>query len=340
MKLLHAPFVPPRKQRATIPALALLALQVFCCRRRLAEAFVSPPPPPFCALRRRPPAPALLLGASSSSSGAAALRDLLGDCLVRLPRALAQNRIRREEERRATQALGGLQNELARTHTTHKQLVATHAEKARSRNQLRKQAEVWNKRGFRAYFIRWDQRLSSHAWDRSYCLQEEAEVIDRWIDRHQADTIDPVCRRIEVLVKEIPVAEKNQKEARARLAKSTQEVDDLLSRLDWKNIRETALRCVAQVVSKVLSQWQGKANLEAALGRMEARVLDLEESAEVSVEMARLAVRTQTRPPPSCGTAEPSSDIELQFRALEGASDTAAADGKADREGIRGGLRW
>jgi hypothetical protein len=290
------------------------------------------------------------------SSAAALPRDLHEGC-TSLSQAQGEIRIRREEERRATQALEDLQNELARSRATHKQLVATHAKKVRSRDQMLKQAEVWDKRATRVYGKK-NMRLCNHAWSHSHRLQDEAKDTNRWIRRHQADTIDPVCQRIEVLVSEIPVAKNNQGEARAllaksaqdfedllsesrmrlvghawdripvlereialamdnqreacaRLAKSTQEVHDLMSRPKWRTIWEATL----QVLTNVLSRWRGKPSLDEALRRMEEKVLDLEASAEVSVEVAKLSELYS-----SAEMVGSTSDLELQFRSLEEAA--------------------
>ncbi len=61
-------------------------------------------------------------------------------------------------------------------------------------------------------------------------------------------------------------------------------------------------------------------------------MVGLEASADISLEMAKLAVQSQIEPPVSSRMAESPSDIEVQLQALEKESDTPS-DGNADREG-------
>jgi hypothetical protein len=314
---------------------ALLALQVFCCCcccRRGTEAFARFPPPSPSACRgggSGATSARLSLASGPSSSSVPALVGYLRDRFVRLPQAQARNRIHLAEERRATHALEGLRNELARTRATHRQMVAMQGEKARSRDRMQKRAEVWRRRSSRAYG-KHRLRLYRHAWDISYDLNLEADKTKKWMKDHQANTVDPLKQRMQVLEREVSVAMNAQREARTRLAQSKQEVDDLLVGLDWRTIWEADLLRV----NDMLSGLKRKTNFETAFRRMEEKVVDLEASAEVSVEMAKLATQSQVTELPSLSVTgeQPPPDVELQFRAMEEEMESTA-EGNDDRDG-------
>merc|ERR1712154_95135 len=82
--------------------------------------------------------------------------------------------------------------------------------------------------------------------------------------------------------------------ARAKTAKSTQKINDMMSGLT------------------------GRTSVDA-LNRMEEKVLAMEAKAEVSAEMAKSTMNNALAP--SSSTNDQSSSIELQFRMLE-ASDS------------------
>merc|ERR1712093_795365 len=89
---------------------------------------------------------------------------------------------------------------------------------------------------------------------------------------------------------------KNEMAARARTAKSTQKINDMLGGLT------------------------GKTSMDA-FNRMEEKVLALEAAAEVSVEMAKNTMSGALAPSSSSSKNNKESSVEMQFRMLE-ASDS------------------
>merc|ERR1712232_1198553 len=130
---------------------------------------------------------------------------------------------------------------------------------------------------------------------RREALLNQATGIQNQIDA-QTNNIDTLYEGMLALEKKINDAKgkKNQMIARARTAKSTQKINDMMSGLT------------------------GRTSVDA-LNRMEEKVLAMEAKAEVSAEMAKSTMNNALAPSSSMNGQ--SSSIEMQFRMLE-ASDS------------------
>merc|ERR1711959_352914 len=160
--------------------------------------------------------------------------------------------------------------------------------------QLESQADDWYSRAQLA-LKRSNEGLAREALARREALLNQATGIGKQIDT-QAKNIDTLYDGLMALEKKIGEAKgkKNEMAARARTAKSTQKINDMLGGLT------------------------GKTSMDA-FNRMEDKVLALEAAAEVSVEMAKNTMSGALAPSSSDKTS--ASSVEMQFRMLE-ASDS------------------
>mmetsp|Transcript_21675 Transcript_21675/g.51190 ORF Transcript_21675/g.51190 Transcript_21675/m.51190 type:complete len:354 (+) Transcript_21675:789-1850(+) len=201
-----------------------------------------------------------------------------------------------DPEKVAMQALDDMQNDLVRVRQTYAEVTATQRRQANSKRQLESSADDWYNRAQLA-LKRNNEGLAREALARREALLSQAKTIQDQIDT-QANNIDVLYEGMQLLEKKIIEAngKKNQLAARARTAKSTQKINDMLSGLT------------------------GKTSMDA-FNRMEEKVMALEAAAEVSNEMARTTMSTARLPSSKRGKDDSTSDIELQFRMLE-ASDS------------------
>jgi phage shock protein A len=201
-----------------------------------------------------------------------------------------------DPEKVATQALEDMQNDLVRVRQTYAEVTATQRRQASSKRQLESQADDWYARAQLA-LKRSNEGLAREALARREALLSQAKTIQDQIDA-QANNIDVLYEGMQTLEKKILEAnsKKSQLAARARTAKSTQKINDMLSGLT------------------------GKTSMDA-FNRMEEKVMALEAAAEVSTEMAKNTMYAAKLPSSRKNKDDSTSDIELQFRMLE-ASDS------------------
>ncbi|KAL3922858.1 MAG: hypothetical protein SGARI_006353 [Bacillariaceae sp.] len=196
-------------------------------------------------------------------ASATALHANLFDRFFRVVNANLNNALKTFEdpEKVMSQALEDMQNDLVRVRQTYSELA------------LKKNNEG----------------LAREALARREALTNQANTIQSQIDS-QANNLDTLYEGMQALEKKIVEAagKKNEMAARAKTAKSTQKINDMLSGLT------------------------GKTSMDA-FNRMEEKVLALEASAEVSNEMAKTMMG---RSLPS-SKKDGASSVELQFRALE-----------------------
>jgi phage shock protein A len=224
------------------------------------------------------------------SASATALHANLFDRFTRVVNANLNNVLKNFEdpEKVMTQALEDMQNDLVRVRQTYSEVTATQRRMASSKRQLESQADDWYRRAQLA-LKKDNEGLAREALARREALLNQASTIQSQIDA-QASNLDTLYEGMQALEKKIIEAagRKNEMAARAKTAKSTQKINDMLSGLT------------------------GKTSMDA-FNRMEEKVLALEAAAEVSNEMAKTMM----------GRALPSSkkggtySVELQFRALE-----------------------
>merc|ERR1712232_394781 len=192
------------------------------------------------------------------------------------------------------QALDDMQNDLVRVRQTYAEVTATQRRMANSKLQLESQANDWYNRAQLA-LKRSNEGLAREALARREALLNQATSIKTQIDA-QTNSIDTLYEGMLALEKKIAEAagKKNQMIARAKTAKSTQKINDMMSGLT------------------------GRTSVDA-LNRMEEKVLAMEAKAEVSAEMAKSTMNNALAPSSSMNGQ--SSSNEMQFRMLE-ASDS------------------
>jgi phage shock protein A len=236
--------------------------------------------------------------AAAAASGTALHFSLL-DRVARVSRANLSNVLQRFEdpEKVMNQALEDMQGDLIRVRQTYAEVTATQRRMAHSQFQLESQATDWHRRAELA-LRNSNEGLAREALARREALLNQARAVQGQIDG-QASNIDVLYEGMQALERKIAEARgrKNEMASRARTAKSTQKLNDMLSGLT------------------------GRTSMDAFI-RMEEKVLALEAAAEVSAEMARNTMYQSLLPPSKKDApTNSSSDVELQFRMLE-ASDS------------------
>jgi phage shock protein A len=228
---------------------------------------------------------------TTHSSSPTALHANLFDRFARVAKANANNILQRFEdpEKVMTQALEDMQNDLVRIRQTYAEVTGTQRRMANSKRQLESQADDWYRRAQLA-LKKSNEGLAREALARREALLSQAKSIQDQIDT-QANNIDTLYEGMQALERKILEAssKKNQMAARARTAKATQKINDMLSGLT------------------------GNTSMDA-FNKMEEKVLALEAAAEVSNEMAKTMMSKALAP---ASKRDGASDIELQFRALE-----------------------
>jgi len=197
------------------------------------------------------------------------------------------------------QALDDMQNDVVRVRQTYAEVTATQRRMANSKLQLESQAEDWYKRAQLA-LKRSNEGLAREALARREALLNQATGIQNQIDA-QTNSIDTLYEGMIALEKKITEAKgkRSQMIARARTAKSTKKINDMMSGLT------------------------GTTSLDA-LNRMEEKVLAMEAAAEVSSEMAKTTLNSSMLLSSSSSSKndnDNSPSLEAQFRMLE-ASDS------------------
>jgi phage shock protein A len=227
------------------------------------------------------------------SASATALYANFFDRFARVAKANVNNLLTQFEdpEKVMTQALDDMQTDLVRVRQTYSEVTATQRRMANAKRLLDSQADDWYTRAQLA-LKKDNEGLAREALARREALLNQASTIQGQIDA-QANNLDTLYEGMQALEKKIVEASsrKNEMAARAKTAKSTQKINDMLSGLT------------------------GKTSMDA-FNKMEEKVLALEAAAEVSNEMAR-TMMSRSLLPTSSKNKDSSSSIELQFRALE-----------------------
>jgi phage shock protein A len=195
-----------------------------------------------------------------------------------------------DPEKVMTQALEDMQNDLVRIRQTYAEVTATQRRMTNSKRQLESQADDWYSRAQLA-LKKNNEGLAREALARREALQTQAKSIQEQINV-QANNIDNLYEGMQALEKKILEArgKKDQMSARAKTAKTTQKVNDMLSGLT------------------------GRTSMDA-FNKMEEKVLALEAAAEISNEMAQTMMSRALAP--SFTENDGASDIEMKFRMLE-----------------------
>ncbi len=222
-----------------------------------------------------------------------ALQANLFDRIVRVSKANANSVLQRFEdpEKLIGQAVEEMQNDLIRVRQAYAETTASQRRLERSKKQLDSQADDWYSRAQLALKASNDG-LAREALARREALLNQARGIQDQIDA-QAVSMDALFEGMSALERKIMEAagKKDQLTARAKTAKTTQKVNDMVSGLT------------------------GKTSMDA-FNRMEEKVLALETAAEVSADMANRATYKTL-----ASSKDSVSSVELEFRMLE-ASDS------------------
>ena len=224
---------------------------------------------------------------------ATALQASLFDRMYRVSKANINSVLQRFEdpEKLIGQAVEEMQKDLLRVRQAYAETTSSQRRLEKSKKQLDSQANDWYTRAQLA-MKKSNEGLARDALARREALLNQAKGIQDQIDT-QADSLDALFEGMSALERKIMEADskKDQLKARARTAKSTQKVNDMVSGLT------------------------GKTSMDA-FNRMEEKVFALETAAEVSADMASRATFKSL-----ASSKDSVSDVELQFRMLE-ASDS------------------
>jgi len=269
---------------STIATTALLAAS--------SEAFTSPS---FVAPRHALPAAynphaKLMQSTPSTARSSSALQMNLFDRFSRVVKSNVDSVLKSVEdpEKIMNQALEDMQNDLVKIRQSYAEVTATQRRLMKQKEQCESMAEDWYQRAQLA-LQKGNEELAREALSRRQTQTDEANTIAQQIDA-QAASIDKLYEGMQMLEKKIleSKSKKEQMAARARVAKSTQQVNDMLGGIT------------------------GKTSMDA-FTRMEEKVEALEAAAEVSAEMGSMG---NNMLPGSEGAS-----IESQFKALEAASE-------------------
>lgn len=222
-----------------------------------------------------------------------ALQANMFDRLFRVSKANVNSILQSFEdpEKLIGQAVEDMQRDLVRVRQTYAEVTASQRRLVNSKKELESQADAWHSRAELA-LKNSKEVLAREALQRREALLNQAKGIQNQIDT-QTGNIDKLYEGMGSLERKIMEAasKKDQMKARARTAKTTQKINDMVSGVT------------------------GKTSMDA-FNRMEEKVLALETAAEVSADMAKSATYKALS-----SSKNSESDIEMQFRLLE-ASDS------------------
>jgi len=257
-----------------------------------AQAFTSPS---FVAPRHALPATynpsaKLVRSAPSAPRATSALQMNLFDRFVRVAKSNVDNVLKKVEdpEKIMNQAVEDMQNDLVKIRQSYAEVTATQRRLMKQKEQSDNMAEDWYQRAQLA-LQKGNEELAREALSRRQTSTDESKAIEQQIEA-QASSIDKLYEGMQMLEKKIleSKSKKEQMAARARVAKSTQQVNDMLGGIT------------------------GNTSMDA-FTRMEEKVEALEAAAEVSAEMGSMG-----------GNLLPGTEgasIEAQFAALEASSE-------------------
>jgi len=256
------------------------------------QAFTSPS---FVAPRHALPATynpnaKLMRSAPSTSRATSALQMNLFDRFVRVAKSNVDSVLQKVEdpEKIMNQAVEDMQNDLVKIRQSYAEVTATQRRLIKQKEQSDAMAKDWYDRAQLA-LQKGNEELAREALSRRQAATDEAKDVEKQIEA-QASSIDKLYEGMQMLEKKILESrgKKEQMAARARVAKSTQQVNDMLGGLT------------------------GNTSMDA-FNRMEEKVEALEAAAEVSAEMGSMSGNML---PGSAGAS-----VESQFAALEASSE-------------------
>eukprot|EP00339_Tiarina_fusa_P022872 CAMPEP_0117085846 /NCGR_PEP_ID=MMETSP0472-20121206/60307_1 /TAXON_ID=693140 ORGANISM="Tiarina fusus, Strain LIS" /NCGR_SAMPLE_ID=MMETSP0472 /ASSEMBLY_ACC=CAM_ASM_000603 /LENGTH=351 /DNA_ID=CAMNT_0004815185 /DNA_START=94 /DNA_END=1152 /DNA_ORIENTATION=- len=268
-------------------------------------AVVLDPPAAFHHTTRGAGSPATTIASSTTArpSSTTALHSNLFDRFFRVARGNLNTALSRFEdpEKVMDQALVDMQNDIAKIRRTYAEVTAGQRRLVSEKNQHEAVADDWYRRAQLALKRGGKESLAREALARREQELEKAVVIQQQLDTQRA-TLDKLYEGMTALEGKIldAQARKSQLAARAKTAKSTAQVNDMLSGL---------------TSSLTGGSGSGSTSMDA-FRRMEDKVVALETQAEISAEMLSNALLA-----PSADGSKSKSDIEMEFRALE-ASDS------------------
>ena len=176
-----------------------------------------------------------------------------------------------------------LQTDLVRIRQAYAESIATKRRLERKKEQLESNADDWHNRAKLALSRGDKEYLAKEALSRRQLLLDEASAIQSQIDTLATDKLYEAMMALEAKIREA-YGKKEQLVARAKTAKNTAAVNDMLSGLT------------------------GKTSMDA-FGRMEEKVQALEAAAEASAELSLLGSNDGKTP-----------SLEAEFLMLEQSS--------------------
>ena len=273
------------------------------------SGFAPPQLPPTATVRTRgvhsPPPEASSMALHATSN--------IFDRFFRVARGNINNVLQKFEdpEKVMDQALIDMQNDIVKVRQTYAELSATQRRLVSRKSRFDATADDWYRRAQLALKRGNNEALAREALARREQALQEASELQKQINV-QDESLEKLFTGMKALEQKILQAksQKDQLAARARTAKSTQSVNDMLSGLT------------------------GKTSMDA-FRRMEDKVVALEAAAEVSIEMANNDLLLSS----SSLTDDTKSkkDIELEFQLLE-ASDQVEKELQQLKDGMQLGL--
>lgn len=231
---------------------------------------------------------------TSAASSSTALQANLIDRFFRVARGNLNSVVSRFEdpEKVMDQALIDMQNDIAKVRQTYAEVTAGQRRLVSKKAQQESIADDWYRRAQLAV-QRGNDGLAKEALARREQALQLARGVQEEIDA-QAVTLDKLYEGMKTLEGKILEASnrKSQLAARAKTAKSTAQVNDMLSGLS------------------------GKTSMDA-FRRMEDKVVALETAAEVSAEMLNESLLLAPSINFDKKTGNEKMDLELEFRRLE-----------------------
>ncbi|WP_421655430.1 PspA/IM30 family protein [Leptothermofonsia sp. ETS-13] len=239
----------------------------------------------------------------------------LFDRIWRVIRANLNSLVSRVEdpEKILEQAVLDMQEELIQLRQAVAQAIATQKRTERQCSQAQSTADEWYRRAQMA-LQKGDENLAREALTRRKSYQETAEVMQAQIQQQSA-VVTQLKQNMMKLESKIAEA-KTKKDlyiARARSAKASQQINDMLGRVGTGS----ALQAFEQMEEKVLQmEAQAEAVAELGMDDLEKRIAALGEADEVEAELAEMKTQmlggSQSTAQLPASEALPEPDQELE----------------------------
>lgn len=240
----------------------------------------------------------------------------LFDRIWRLIRANLNSLVSQAEdpEKILEQAMLDMQDDLLQLRQAVAQAIATQKRTERQCSQAATTAEEWYRRAQLA-LQKGDDNLAREALTRRKSYQDTADVMKTQIGQQSAivEQLKQNMRKLESKISEAKT-KKDLYIARARSAKASQQINDMLGRVGTGSAMQAFERMEEKVVQM---EAQAEAVAELGMDDLEKRIASLGEADDVEAELAALKAQTigSTEAPaqlPASQPADPAVDQELE----------------------------